>query len=61
VNYSGCRNDEFECSPGYCINHVDICNGRLDCPNGNDEQNCPPHRRKIDTNEIFIDNFRIVY
>lgn len=36
-----CRQDEFECSEGYCIEAYKQCNGYPDCPSGSDEDNCP--------------------
>lgn len=41
-----CKSDEFECQAGFCINRIDLCNGRADCPDGRDERNCTSRRRK---------------
>ena len=34
-----CR-DTFKCVSAYCIPFFAVCNGRKDCPNGEDEENC---------------------
>ena len=37
---SGCRGDEFLCSTGECIHGDQVCDGRYDCQDGRDEENC---------------------
>ncbi|XP_069784469.1 very low-density lipoprotein receptor-like [Narcine bancroftii] len=36
----GCIKDDFLCSDGHCISALMMCNGRADCSDGSDEQNC---------------------
>ncbi len=31
---------DYECAQSYCIPYHYVCNGRADCPHGEDEQNC---------------------
>ncbi len=31
---------DFKCAQSYCIPYHYVCNGRADCPHGEDEQNC---------------------
>lgn len=35
-----CRDDQFYCSHGVCINRSNICDGKPDCPDGRDERQC---------------------
>ena len=41
-----CRDNEFTCGNGQCIPGDQICDGRPDCRNQFDEDNCK-HRTKI--------------
>ncbi|XP_032903212.1 very low-density lipoprotein receptor-like [Amblyraja radiata] len=36
----GCSKDEFQCLNGLCISVLVLCNGRDDCSDWSDEQNC---------------------
>lgn len=38
-----CRESEFSCSDGRCIQRYQVCDNRMDCSDGLDEENC---RRK---------------
>ncbi|XP_054273123.1 basement membrane-specific heparan sulfate proteoglycan core protein-like isoform X4 [Macrosteles quadrilineatus] len=38
---NSCRRDEFRCSSGHCLSMSALCNGRPDCPGGDDEIHCP--------------------
>ncbi len=42
----GCKKhtcpSDFKCPMGHCIPHHYVCDGKLDCPYGEDEENCPP-------------------
>lgn len=36
-----CPSNSFLCKKsGYCINLIDVCNGKKDCPLNEDEENC---------------------
>lgn len=35
-----CTEDEFECTPGYCVSTSRRCDGVNDCQNKKDELNC---------------------
>lgn len=36
-----CRQNQFRCSSGKCIDAIKLCDGSKDCPDGNDElQHC---------------------
>ena len=37
---TGCREDGFQCNDGPCIDISKYCNFMLDCPSGDDEENC---------------------
>ncbi len=32
---------DFKCPMGYCVPHHYVCDGKLDCPYGEDEEHCP--------------------
>ena len=32
---------DFKCRLSYCVPHHYVCNGRVDCPGGEDEEDCP--------------------
>ena len=49
-----CKNGEFECTLGDCIQDASKCNGKFDCPDGEDEPFCIGKRR------CRIDEFRYV-
>ena len=36
----GCRADQFQCVDGFCIEAFKKCDGRWDCEEGEDEENC---------------------
>ncbi|KAL5006766.1 hypothetical protein ScPMuIL_015572 [Solemya velum] len=36
-----CADDEMQCSDCMCIHQYEICDGLEDCPEGEDENNCP--------------------
>ncbi|GBP11047.1 Very low-density lipoprotein receptor [Eumeta japonica] len=38
--HSPCNPEEFQCSDGTCILKSNVCDGRFDCPAGNDEESC---------------------
>ncbi|XP_066593540.1 basement membrane-specific heparan sulfate proteoglycan core protein [Prorops nasuta] len=38
--HRNCNGDEFTCSDGTCLPRSALCNGRRDCPRGEDETNC---------------------
>ncbi|XP_076809752.1 uncharacterized protein LOC143452604 isoform X2 [Clavelina lepadiformis] len=44
--YDVCGADEFQCTltPGVCLPKISVCDGRSDCPDGEDENDCvaPP-------------------
>lgn len=36
-----CTSNQYVCSNSrVCVDRVQVCNGELDCPNGDDEKNC---------------------
>lgn len=35
-----CRQNEFQCSNGLCIDSREQCNGHKDCLDGSDEERC---------------------
>lgn len=37
---TACKEDQFECAPGYCVPLSRRCDGYTDCVGGRDEQNC---------------------
>jgi len=37
---TACKEDQFECAPGYCVPLSRRCDGYTDCIGGRDEQNC---------------------
>ncbi|XP_058809308.1 basement membrane-specific heparan sulfate proteoglycan core protein-like isoform X2 [Phymastichus coffea] len=54
IRYPSCRNDEFECQLGFCINRIDVCNGRPDCPDSRDERNCTSRRPEVGRLDIRV-------
>ncbi len=45
----------FKCSISYCIHHMHVCDGIIDCPDGEDEHN------KLCTDHICHHMFKCVY
>jgi Low-density lipoprotein receptor domain class A. len=39
--FQSCRQDEFKCHNGTCLNISKRCNNVTDCATGEDERNCP--------------------
>ena len=40
-NFTNCLKNTFKCQPeGFCISKFYVCDGKIDCPNGFDEENC---------------------
>lgn len=37
---TACKEDQFECAPGYCVSLSRRCDRYTDCIDGRDEQNC---------------------
>jgi hypothetical protein len=37
---TACKEEQFECTPGYCVPLSRRCDGYTDCVGGKDEQNC---------------------
>lgn len=35
-----CESVEFRCHDGKCVDKRTVCDGRLDCRDGSDEENC---------------------
>lgn len=35
-----CRENEFQCHDGTCVNKDNVCDGQADCTEAEDEQNC---------------------
>lgn len=40
-----CGHNQFHCSSGECISAGWVCDGSIDCSNGDDESNCDAHPR----------------
>ena len=40
MNLHGCRENEFNCRSGDCVDLKERCDQNLDCRDGSDEQNC---------------------
>ena len=40
LSYIECREDEFACDSGFCINGDAVCNGINECGDNTDEFNC---------------------
>lgn len=39
-----CLRSQFMCDSGRCISKAYVCDDTKDCPNGEDELNCPPEK-----------------
>jgi len=39
---SRCYPSEYRCDDGTCIDDALVCDDQEDCPDGSDEQRCPP-------------------
>ena len=62
--FMGCPIFTYKCPSSYCIPHWMICNGVIDCPEGEDEAfcpltRCPPsyYKCKGDTQCLHLENF----
>ncbi|XP_026685800.1 very low-density lipoprotein receptor-like, partial [Diaphorina citri] len=53
--FQSCRQDEFKCHNGTCLNISKRCNNVTDCATGEDERNCP---QVPDYSRCGIDEFR---
>ena len=42
--YMGCPTSTYKCPMSYCIPYWMLCNGLIDCPDGEDEAHCPLSR-----------------
>lgn len=38
---TSCSNEEFQCHDGKCLSMDKRCNGKTECDNDEDEENCP--------------------
>lgn len=60
----GCSKDEFQCLNGHCISVLVLCNGRDDCSDWSDEQNCTlsecgPHEFQCSNSSVCISKYRL--
>lgn len=50
--FGKCEHNYFKCDSGDCILKRYVCDGQLDCSNGEDERNCPEPFHSCGTNEF---------